>query len=371
VQELTRLALAEAAVVLVGRVDERASDVIRLEVRADTDFPNLPALGLADGVAAAGATLQALGVTHVHIQHLAGFDPQMSDFLRTACGLAGLPYDVTLHDYMAICPRISLIDGTGRYCGEPPEVQCEACIQRYHSPFGKPYVWNWRARYERLLGGARKIFVPSADQARRLARYWPQLDFVVRPHPEPPDNSPPLRPADAQVNGRMRRIALLGVIGPQKGLDLLVEVVKAAQVKGLPLEFVVIGYSDRDEELKSLGVQITGAFQGGQAAELLRATNVDLVWFASASPETYSYTLSEALRAGVMPVAFDFGAVAERIRASGWGFLMKPELMLSPDAVAQTLADAPLAPPPPGSEVQPGYPDLFASYYDLESPARP
>jgi GT2 family glycosyltransferase len=371
VQEMTKLALAEGAVVLIGRVDERAADIIRLEVRADTDFPNLPSLGLADGVEAAAATLQALGVSHVHIQHLAGFDPQVSDFLRTACGLAGMAYDVTLHDYMAICPRITLIDGTGRYCGEPSEVQCEACVQRYHSPFGQPFVWSWRARYERLLGGARRIFVPSADQARRLARFLPQLEFVVRPHPEPANESPPLQPPATLAKGRARRVALLGVIGPQKGLDLLIEVSKAAQAKGLPLEFVVIGYSDRDEDLKALGVQITGAYQGGQAAELLRATNVDLVWFASVSPETYSYTLGEAFRAGVMPVAFDFGAVAERIRSSGWGCLMPLKMMLSPEAVAQALADTPLQPPPPGGEVQVSYPDLFWSYYDLDPPPRP
>jgi GT2 family glycosyltransferase/glycosyltransferase involved in cell wall biosynthesis len=368
VQEMIKLALAEGAVVLIGRVDEEDSAVIRLEARIDADFPNLPALRLADGSAAAASTLQAIGVDHVHIQHLAGFDAQVSDFLRMACALAGLAYDVTLHDYMAICPRITLVDGTGRYCGEPPEDQCEACVQQHHSPFGKPFVWNWRARHERLLAGARRIFVPSADQALRLARYWPRLEFTVRPHPEPAGEGRAPRQSAILAKTPARRIGLLGLIGPHKGLDLLVEVVKAAALKGLPLEFVVVGYSDRDAELRSLGVHVTGAYHGGRAAELLQAANVDLLWCASVWPETYSYTLSEAFWAGVMPVAFDFGAVAERIRASGWGCLMTLDVMLDPAAIAQALADAPLQPRPPGGEVQAMYPDLFSSYYGLDQP---
>jgi hypothetical protein len=50
---------------------------------------------------------------------------------------------------------------------------------------------------------------------------------------------------------------------------------------------------------------------------------------------------------------------------------MKLEMMLSPEAVAQALADAPLQPPPLGSEVQFSYPDLFSSYYGLDMPPSP
>jgi GT2 family glycosyltransferase/glycosyltransferase involved in cell wall biosynthesis len=368
VREMAKLVLAEGATVLVGRTLQDMDDTIKVEVLADADFPNMPQLRLRDGVEAGAAALASLGVTHVHVQHLAGFSEQASDFLKAVCGLAGLAYDVTLHDYMAVCPRITLIDGSGRYCGEPSQADCEACIQRYGSPFGKPFVWSWRERHERLLSGARKIFVPSSDHALRMARFWPQFNFVVRPHPERALAPPPAPGiSDKRSSTSERRVGILGAIGPQKGSILLADVVKAARLNELPLKFVVVGYSDRDAELKSLGVEVTGPFPEGQGAELLRAKNVDLAWFPAVWPETYSYTLSDAIRAGAMPVAFDFGAIAERIRANDWGYLMELKLMLSPEAIALALANAPLKPAPKTNEIGRSYPDLFSSYYDLDN----
>ena len=53
---------------------------------------------------------------------------------RTACreavldlpGRLGVGHDVTLHDYLAVCPQHHLADADGRYCGEPDEAGCEA-----------------------------------------------------------------------------------------------------------------------------------------------------------------------------------------------------------------------------------------------------
>jgi hypothetical protein len=43
-------------------------------------------------------------------------------------------------------------------------------------------------------------------------------------------------------------------------------------------------------------------------------------------------------------------------------------MMLAPEAIAQALTDEPLQPQPPASEIQSSYPDLFNSYYGLDSP---
>ena len=130
-------------------------------------------------------------------------------------------YDVTVHDYMATCPRINLIDRSGLYCGEPDLGSCEHCIARVASPFGKPSVWHWRDRYARLFGGARKVFVPDLDVQRRTKRFFPGVEFELRRHPELRSVTPMQCTATARRSSPSVRIALLGALGPHKGSALL------------------------------------------------------------------------------------------------------------------------------------------------------
>jgi glycosyltransferase involved in cell wall biosynthesis len=48
---------------------------------------------------------------------------------------------------------------------------------------------------------------------------------------------------------------------------------------------------------------------------------LDFAAFFSTWPETYCYTLSEALENGLYPFAFDIGAVGERVKNLGIGQL--------------------------------------------------
>ena len=68
---------------------------------------------------------------------------------RLAARLA-VPYDVTLHDYLAICPQHHLATASGRYCGEPDERHCDLSLA------GRPPAWpldirSWRGRFGQLL----------------------------------------------------------------------------------------------------------------------------------------------------------------------------------------------------------------------------
>lgn len=361
VQEMGRLAAAAGAQVLIGRPSEGDDDVIALEGFGRADLPNLPPLRVQDTVHRAAAQIRALGVSHVHLHSLAGFGEQVSDFIRAALAMAEISFDITVHDYMAICPRITLIDRSELYCGEPDLAACEACIATSGSPFGRPNVAEWRLRHARLLRQARRIFVPSEDAAQRLRAHFPDVAYCVRRHPEPPV---PIPEAASRATSARRRVALLGALWPHKGSRLAADVVQAARAHDLPLDFVVVGSSDRDREFLDLGVEITGPYEEGDGARLLNAVNADLVLFASVCPETYSFTLSEAFAARKPPVAFDFGAIAERVRQAGYGHLMPIDLLLDPLGVAVTLAELQVAPAQPNfGPAQ--YRDLFADYYEL------
>ena len=119
------------------------------------------------------------------------------------------------------------------------------------------------------------------------------------------------------------RVGLIGAIGGHKGYEVLLGCARDAAARRLPLEFVVIGYTENDKPLLKTGkVFITGRYSEIEAPHLLRRERPDIVFLPSVWPETWCYTLDYALAAGLPVVSFDLGAIAERLRAAGHGMLL-------------------------------------------------
>jgi O-antigen biosynthesis protein len=343
--------------------------------------PNLPRFSVARELEPFTRLLCAIRIKHVHVHHVVGFSKHITDFLRLACSRLSISYDITIHDYTPICPRINLVDRSGVYCGEPELSICERCISRDGSQLGMPPVWQWRDQFERFLANARKLFVPNIDVKRRLERWFPNLTVAVRPHPEP--EFPVLKPSKVEkdtlsripprhIEGS-RRIAILGAIGAHKGSTLIEQTAQAARERRTRIEFIIVGYTDRDNELKAIGnVTITGRYDETDSVDLLRATNADFAWFPSVWPETYSYTLSAALKAGLHPIVFDFGAIASRLRELERGILLPLELMLDPIRLAERLLTLPKHERTLTSFKAAVYPSpVLDSYYGLARDDRP
>src|SRR5690606_3522955 len=102
--------------------------------------------------------------------------------IRTLLERSNRPWQVTVHDYLAICPRINLADEDGMYCGEPDASGCRKCLRVRRSDFGLPDIAEWRNSHERLLAGAKHVLAPNEDVQERFARYFPNVLVEVRPH---------------------------------------------------------------------------------------------------------------------------------------------------------------------------------------------
>jgi GT2 family glycosyltransferase/glycosyltransferase involved in cell wall biosynthesis len=267
--------------------------------------------------------LLQLRLWQVHIHQLLGFGPEVYQLLPRL----GVPHDVTVHDYFYVCPRVNLIDGSQRYCGEPSESACDRClasngpheVDRSLYPALAVGIRDWRARQGAFLREARLVIAPSGDVASRMRRYFPLLNLIVRPHPEPVRPIPARRAAGSSPIS----VAVIGAIGPHKGFDILKACAEDALRRSLPLRFVVVGYTCDDRQLEPLSnVVITGKYVREDLAGLLAQNDCGLAAFFSVCPETYSYTLSEALAHGLYPVVFDLGAQAERLRTLGYGSIL-------------------------------------------------
>ena len=102
------------------------------------------------------------------------------------------------------------------------------------------------------------------------------------------------------------------------------------RTRRLPLEFVVIGFTQNDEPLLKTGkVFVTGRYTEVEVPHLLQRERPDIVFLPSVWPETWCYTLDYAVEAGLPVVSFDLGAIAERLRAAGLGPLLPLELSAS------------------------------------------
>jgi glycosyltransferase involved in cell wall biosynthesis len=76
---------------------------------------------------------------------------------------------------------------------------------------------------------------------------------------------------------------------------------------------------------------VTGVYPEAEAQTLIRAQNADVAFIPSVWPETWCFTLSHAWRAGLQAVVFDIGAPAERVKHTGWGWVLP--LGLPPAAI--------------------------------------
>ena len=326
-----------------------------------------------DEVPALIADLQALGTVHMHVHHTVDLP---EGFLAVLVGMAdtlACPFDLTVHDYFAICPRFTLFDEAVQgVCGEPQDVrQCTACVARQGSPVGRDIdVATWRRDFGAVLQRARTVYVPDADVGRRLQRYFPARTFSVMPHPEEHGF---LNCAARRMPGRPLKLVSIGGIGPHKGSRVLHDCAADAVRRGLPLEFHLVGYSDIDDQLRKLrNVSISGSYSRRQLTERLAAGGFHMAFLPAVWPETYSYALSECWRHGLYTVGLDIGAIASRLRAApGLGAVLPYEWYLTPGRINDALLEI----TPPGLRADAvhaalaAYANVTREYYHL--PAGP
>ncbi len=311
-----------------------------------------------------------LGIWHIHFHHILGFHESI---LELPAALGSVAYDVTLHDYLTICPRMNCIDESGLYCGNPPVDACERCIQLNgtYPGFGFTEMYErigsmsaWRGLFKDHLARARKVFVPSMDIKRRITQQLGLTGIDVRTHPERVIHFVPPRLPEGPLH-----VAVIGGLGPHKGFNILRRCALAAYKDGAAITFTVFGNTCDDQALAKIpNVELVGRYERSALPGILAQRNCRVAAFFSVWPETFCYALSEALSAGLYPVAFDLGAPADRIRELGWGKILP--LWCEPKEINRALLEADqerernIKPLSLGYE----YKDILTDYYELSQP---
>ncbi len=214
------------------------------------------------------------------------------------------------------------------YCGAVTDAAaCTRCLGA-RPRFSGIDIAAWRARHRDLLAKSAFLVAPSQWAASMLARYFPERAAEVIPHGV-------LQPSGAGAGGERApraafdlpddgtpTVAVLGAIGPDKGARRLERIAALVRTTGTRVRFVLIGYLDvRHGPWQSGDAVLTihGQYDPHDLPDLLDHYRVKLVAYPSAGPETFSLTLSEAWTAGRPAIVPPFGALAERVTATGAG----------------------------------------------------
>jgi glycosyltransferase involved in cell wall biosynthesis len=226
----------------------------------------------------------------IHLEGTSGVP--MAAVLRLIAG--GVPVVVSVHDFSLFCPLTELL--------EQPIDRIRPDSQRFDLA-------------RRLLESARGVIFPSRFllEKHRGLFSLPNLAGEVI---EPGSVAPAIR---HQAGAAHRGIAFAGAVQRHKGAHLLPELARA-----IGQDLHVFGGGDPDL-LRALrrvpNAIVHGYYRAGTLPSVLARHGIGLVVLLSIVPEAFSLTLSEAWLAGASVVAFDIGAIAERVRRDGGGRL--------------------------------------------------
>ncbi|MES2817387.1 MAG: glycosyltransferase [Pseudomonadota bacterium] len=247
--------------------------------------------------------LPALGIARVHVHHVTQFPETIWPLLDRL----ELPMDLTLHDYSIVNGNPTLTNGQGFF--EPALLPAPLEARQ------------GRADAQRLQGLARRAarcLVPTEQAGRHVRQWLPDVVLQVHAHPDreffgayPPPY--PAKPGDSAPF----KVLCIGALGREKGVEVLKSVARCAASRKLPLEFVLLGSSHIP---LGRSIRLLGSYEEKALPELLASQRPQLVWFPAQCPETWSYTLSAALEAGLPVLASALGAFPERLngRPSSW-----------------------------------------------------
>ncbi len=343
------------------------SSTIRSRDLDRSSIPTLSKLNFDQNPRLLSQFIDLMGISHVHIHSLVDFTEDAAVWISRACEMAHKEFDITVHDYAWICPQITMVDETRKFCGGQEEQKCADCVQRISSNWGRIDTRKFLADNSMLFKSARKVICPSEDVKDRIYNVIPTSNLEYLPHA---CNTKQVKTAKAGISlTKTRKIALIGAIGIHKGSEVLLDCVRDAEARNLDIEFIVLGYADRQEQFdKYKKIRFTGKYENAEAVNILRSEGCDLCLFISVWPETFSYTFNVAIAAGLFPVSLDIGAVAERIRRLGWGKIIDFNLCKDPREINDILLTVDCSKQPDLEKIKSEfaeYPDILQDYYDI------
>jgi len=233
----------------------------------------------------------------------------------------GASLDYKVHDFYAICPSQHLLNSESRYCNIPSDYSvCQKCLNVNAESLWKstdsPTITNWRKPFTQLIDASSKVSVFDISSVDLLGTVFdiPNDKLVVKPHKIEGEYSVlPMVVYDGL------HIGVLGTLTPAKGAYEINSLARYMRNKGISIPITVVGRSVIDMEPQ---IELLGSYEKNELPSIILRSGINVIFISSIIPETFSYTISEAIAMGVPLVAFDTGAQGRRVSAYEKGIVV-------------------------------------------------
>ena len=219
-----------------------------------------------------------------------------------------------VHDFYMVCPSHFLLNAQGRYCGLPDLDTCRSCLAAHEDPlvglFSDRDMGRWRKHWAEALARATNLVCFSENTRSLFRKAYPDITndrLAVIPHKV--DYLKGEYSSDLSVP--RLRVAVVGQIGKHKGSSEYIQLMAAAERRGSPVDFYVIG--SLESANKPSRLVETGCYGRDELAGLLNRHKIHMVLMLSICPETFSYVTHELIKLGVPLLSFDVGAQGDAI----------------------------------------------------------
>ena len=115
-------------------------------------------------------------------------------------------------------------------------------------------------------------------------------------------------------------IAFLGGMVPEKGSEIAYEMVKCAPKEEFEWYSIGIVGDKKLNDLEQDNFHKTGEYQRNDLIDIIAACKIDIICILSIWPETFCYTLSEAIISNTPVLVTDIGAHGYRVKENGYGW---------------------------------------------------
>lgn len=259
-----------------------------------------------------GMVFSAADVLHCH--HLRNMPKTVLDAIAHARPQRKI---FTAHDFDALCPATNMIGPDKKYCSSPQDIaRCNSCLSRILNK--DESITAYRERTGEVLRTFDTLLFPSQSARSIFTSVYSGLGNTqeVFPHFLPcADDAKVVRNASAPARDAQRTLVFLGEISDLKGRKLLMEAGPTLQAAGYHLE--VWGHASGLPK----GLAEIRPYSSWKALPALAAqARPFAVCMPSIWPETFSYTLFEALTLIRRPVVVGpFGNPAEYVTTHNVG----------------------------------------------------
>jgi glycosyltransferase involved in cell wall biosynthesis len=295
-----------------------------LEIWADSRNGIFPLGGRGNGADMIERAASLVGTSAVHIENLSG----LSLNLVADLDVRGISTVISIHDFTLFCRNPHLIEkATGNFCDYcQDEDRCNDCLKGV-----EPDRQGTQADYRRdgaiALARATAVIYPSQFLKRQHRILFPDLrgpkqNSVIEPST--------LRPVFFErTSSRHPRIAFVGGVYSHKGGALLAPTMKHVR-NSFPQAMAFVygnGEGPLMRQLRGIqGIRVRGYYGHGKLPSLLERDKVSVAVLPSIWPEAYALVVDECLSVGVPVIAFDHGAVADRLKSWQAGEIVQQHL---------------------------------------------